>query len=49
MSKRHTVTLHHIITVYNNMYNHMDSIMEALVKKQTQGKKDLYFAVKIAQ
>jgi len=27
MSKRHTVTLHHIITVYNDMFDHMDGVM----------------------
>jgi hypothetical protein len=26
-SKRHTVTLHHIIKVYNHMINHMDGVM----------------------
>ena len=29
MSKRHTVTLHHIITVYNDMFSHMDGVMLA--------------------
>ena len=29
MSKRHTVTLHHGITVYNDMFNHMDGMMRA--------------------
>jgi hypothetical protein len=32
MSKRHTVTLHHIITVYNDMFDHMDGVMRALAK-----------------
>jgi hypothetical protein len=27
MSKRHTVTLHHVITVYNDMYDHMDGVI----------------------
>jgi hypothetical protein len=27
MSKRHTVTLHHVITVYNDMFDHMDGVM----------------------
>jgi len=48
MSKRHTVTLHHIITVYNNMFAHMDGVMRALAKKKTQWKEDLFFAMKIA-
>jgi len=27
MSKRHTVTFHHVITVYNDMFDHMDGVM----------------------
>jgi len=49
MSKRHTVTLHHVITVYNDMFDHMDSAMRALAKKKTQLKEDLFFTVKLAQ
>jgi len=49
MSKWHTVTLHHIITVYNDMFDHMDGIMQALAMKKTQWKEDLYFAVKFAR
>ena len=26
MSKRHTVTLHHVITLYNDMFDHMDGV-----------------------
>jgi len=49
MSKRHTVTLHHVITVYNDMFDHMYGVMRALAKKMTQGKEDLFFAVKFAR
>jgi len=49
MSKRHTVTLHHVITVYNDMFTQMDGVMRALAKKKTQWKEDLYFAVKFAR
>jgi len=49
MSKRHTVTLHHAISVYNDMFDHMDGVMRALAKKKTQWKEDLYFAVKFAR
>jgi len=49
MSKRHTVTLHHVITVYNDMFDHMDGVMRALAKKKTQRKEDLFFAVKLAR
>jgi hypothetical protein len=40
MTKRHTVSLHHIITVYNDMIDRMDAVMQALAKKMTQWKKD---------
>jgi len=46
ISKRHTVTLHHIITVYNDMFDHMDGVMRALAMKNTPLKEDLAFAVK---
>jgi len=49
MSKRHTVTLHHVITVYNDMFDHMDGVMRALDKKQTPWKEDLFFVVKLAR
>jgi len=45
----HTVTLHHIITVNNDMFNHMGGIMQALAKKKSQWKDDLLFAVKLAR
>jgi len=48
-SKRHTVTLHHVITVYNNMFDPMDGVMQALAKKKTQWKEDLIFTVKLAR
>ena len=48
MSKRHTVTLHHVITVYNDTFDHMDDVMRALPKKMTPWKEDLFFAVKLA-
>jgi hypothetical protein len=49
MSKRHTVTLHHVVTVYNDMFHLMDGVMRALAKKKTQLKEDLFFAVKCAR
>jgi len=49
MSKRHTVTLHHVITVYNDMFDHMDGVMRALAEKRTPWKEDLLFAVKLAR
>jgi len=46
MSKWHTITLHHVITVHNDMFDHMDGVMPALAKRKTQWKEDLFFAVK---
>jgi hypothetical protein len=48
MSKRHTVTLRHVITVYNDMFDHMNGVMRALAPKMTQWKEDLFFALKLA-
>jgi len=49
MSKRHTDTLHHRLTIYNHMVDHMDGVLRALAKKKTQQKEDLYFAVKFVR
>jgi len=49
MSKRHTVTLHHVITMYNDLFDQMDSMMRALAKKKTPRKEDLIFSVKVAR
>jgi len=49
MSKRHMVTLHHNMAVYNDMFDHMDGIRQAVAKKKIQWKEDLYFAVKFAR
>jgi len=49
MLRCHTITLHHVITVYNDMFNHMDAVMRAVAKKETQWKEDLFFAVKCAR
>jgi len=49
MSKRHTVSLHHVITVYNDMFHHTDSVMRALAKNKTPWKEDLFFAVKLVR
>ena len=49
MSKRHQVTLHYIITVYHDMFNHGDSDMPALAENKNRCKKDLFFAMKFAR
>ena len=41
--------MHDDITVYNDMFDHMDGMMRAFAKKKTQWKEDLFFAVKLAQ
>ena len=47
MTNRNTVTLHHVITVYKDMFDNMDGVMPALAKKKTQWKHDLFFPVKL--
>jgi hypothetical protein len=42
MSKRHKVTLDHVITVYNDIFDHMVGVMRTLAKKNTPGKEDLF-------
>jgi hypothetical protein len=49
MSKRHTAIWHHVITVYNDMFDHIDGVTRTLAKKKTQWKEDLFFAVKLAR
>jgi len=49
ISKSHMGTLHHIITGYNDMFNHMDGVMQALPPMMTQWMEDLYFAVKFVR
>jgi hypothetical protein len=48
MLTRHTVSLHHVIEVYNNRFDHMDSVMPALSKKKTQWMEHLFITVKLA-
>jgi len=49
MSKRHMVTQHHVITIYNDLFDHMDGILQALAKNKPHWKKDSYFPVKFAR
>jgi len=48
MSKWHTVTLHHVVTVYNDTFNHLDGGIQAFAKKKTQWEEDLHLAMKFA-
>jgi hypothetical protein len=49
MLKMHTGTLHHVITVYNDMFDHMHGVMGALAKKKIYWKEDLFIAMEVAQ
>jgi len=49
MSKRHMVTLHHLINFYSDIFDHIDGIMKDLAKKQSQWKEDLYCAMEFVQ
>jgi len=49
ISKRHTVTLHHVITVYNDMFNYIECVIGALAKRKKQWKGELFFTVKLAR
>jgi len=49
ISNKHTVTLHHVTRVYNDMFNHMDGVMRALAKKKSPWMEDLFFTVKLAR
>jgi hypothetical protein len=49
MLKWDTITLHHVVTVYNDIFDHMDGVMRALAKKKKQWMEDLFFAVKCTQ
>jgi len=49
MSKRHTVTLHQVLVVYNDMFDHMDGVLWALATKRTKWKENLFFTVKLAR
>ena len=41
MSKRQTITLHRVISIYNEMFDHMEGAIHALKTKQTAWKKDV--------
>jgi len=49
MSNRHTVTLHYVMTVYNDMFDHIAGAMRDLANKMTQWKEKLFLAVKSAR
>ena len=49
MSILHTITLHRVITFYNDMFDHKHGVMCAIAKKKTQWKEDLFFAVKFVR
>jgi hypothetical protein len=48
MSELHSVTLHHIIPVQNDMFNHTDGVIHALAKIKTLWNEDSIFTVNLA-
>jgi hypothetical protein len=46
MSKRQTLTVHHSITVFNDMFDHLDGVMREMDKKKTHWNEDVYFTQK---
>jgi hypothetical protein len=48
MLKWHMVTLYHVITINNDMFDHMDRVMRALPRKKTKWNEDLHFTMKVA-
>ena len=49
ISNSHSVTLHHIITVFHDIFDHMAIVMRSVNKKITQLKEDRFFTVKLAR
>lgn len=49
MSKSNPVTLHQIIRVYNDMFNFMDGVMRGMAINKTKLKKEMFFAMMLAQ
>jgi len=47
MSKRHTATFHHVITVYNDVFDHSDGMMRAFSRINSQWKEDLFCTAKL--
>jgi len=48
MSQRCTVTLNLVITVYNDMFDYMDGVIQALAKKKTQWMEDFFFTAEVS-
>ena len=49
MSKRKTITPHRVISIYNDMFDHMDSVLKALWKKRVEWQRDIHRAVRCAR
>jgi hypothetical protein len=45
MCKQHIVRLHHVFTAFNDMFEHMDGIIQALAKEKTLWLEDMFFVV----
>ena len=46
MSKRHTITLHRVISIYNEMFDHLEGALRSLKRKQSAWKVDVRRAVR---
>jgi hypothetical protein len=49
MLKRHSITLHHIINVHNDMFDHMDGLMRSLAMKKIQSQEDVFCAMRFSR
>ena len=48
-SKRHTLTSHHVIKVYKDMFDDLDGVMRALAETKPQSEEDLSLTEKFAR
>src|SRR5437588_8939239 len=46
MSKWRTITLHRVISIYNDIFDHMESVSKALTKKKLQWKREFHHAIR---
>jgi len=49
MLKRDIITLDHVITAYNDMFDLMDGVMQPSAAEKTPLEEDLFFAMKLAR
>lgn len=49
MLKQHTMRLDHVITLYNDTFDHIDGVMQDFARNETQWKAYVYMALKFAR